>query len=105
VKVGLGVLVGVGVAVGDATNEVNEQPRTLAMTSTATNAAEVVLASFLPVIVKWSDPPSQERLAVGDITSQSGSWKTSRLGIGSAPQAPRCPLLWAGQDEPKADHL
>jgi hypothetical protein len=52
VKVGLGVLVGVDVAVGDPINDVKEQPRMLTMASMATNAAEVVTTSFLPVMVK-----------------------------------------------------
>ena len=61
VKVGLGVLVGVAVAVGDPMNEVKEQPRMLAMTSMVTNAAEVVTASFLRVIVKSTDPLSPRK--------------------------------------------
>lgn len=58
VKVGLGVLVGVAVGVGDPMNELKEQPSMLTMTSTATNAAEVVTASFLPVLIKFTDPLS-----------------------------------------------
>ena len=64
VNVGLGVLVGVGVAVGDPMNELKEQPRMLTMTSMATNAAAVVTASFLPVIIKFTDPLSPKNPCV-----------------------------------------
>jgi len=79
VKVGLGVLVDVGVAVGDPMNDVKEQPRRLTMTSTATNAAVVVVMSFLLVIAKPADLLSPRKRHTISLTSQSGSWKTSRL--------------------------
>jgi hypothetical protein len=61
VKVGLGVLVGVAVGVGDPMNELKEQPSMLTMTNTVSNAAEVVTASFLPVIIKFTDPLSPRK--------------------------------------------
>lgn len=61
VKVGLGVLVGVDVAVGDPMNDVREQPRALIMTSMITSVEVIVAASFLPVILKSTDPLSPRK--------------------------------------------
>ena len=61
VKVGFGVLVGVDVAVGDPMNDVREQPRALIMTSVITSVEVIVAASFLPVILKSTDPLSPRK--------------------------------------------
>ena len=77
---GLGVLVGVGVEVGGAMNELNEQPKTLVSINAVIRAAKAARASFSRFILEPIDLLSTRK--PGDSSPDKGK------------REPRYPRLW-----------